>query len=118
VSPVRGDFTGLPPLLFQVGSTEILLDDSRRCADRRRAPVDVESKSGPDAHGWQAFAFVPESRGRSSALPISSAYAVPDDQGGRSPIGSAMTRGKRRAPHPIGRRRRCLHTLLRVDHAV
>ena len=38
-SPVNGDFTGLPPVLIQVGSTECLLPDSqilaRRCADAR-----------------------------------------------------------------------------------
>ncbi len=35
-SPVYGDFTGLPPLLFHVGDTEILLDDSRRAVARAR----------------------------------------------------------------------------------
>ncbi|MTE16317.1 alpha/beta hydrolase fold domain-containing protein [Nocardia sp. CT2-14] len=38
-SPVNGDFTGLPPVLIQVGSTECLLPDSemlaRRCAEAR-----------------------------------------------------------------------------------
>lgn len=37
VSPVYADFTGLPPLLFQVGSTEMLLDDSQRTAARAHA---------------------------------------------------------------------------------
>jgi acetyl esterase/lipase len=32
-SPVNGSLAGLPPLLIQVGSDEILLDDSRRYAD-------------------------------------------------------------------------------------
>ncbi len=35
-SPVYGDFTGLPPLLFHVGDTEILLDDSRRAVNQAR----------------------------------------------------------------------------------
>ena len=36
-SPVYGDFTGLPPLIFFVGDTEILLDDTLRAAERARA---------------------------------------------------------------------------------
>lgn len=32
VSPLLGDFRGLPPLLFQVGSTEMIRDDSVRAA--------------------------------------------------------------------------------------
>ena len=34
ISPVFADLTGLPPLLIQVGSNEILLDDSTRLATR------------------------------------------------------------------------------------
>lgn len=34
VSPLFGDFSGLPPLLLQVGSTEMLLDDAVRAAAR------------------------------------------------------------------------------------
>lgn len=63
VSPVLGDFSGLPPLFFQVGSTEILLDDSQRCAERARAAgvsaeVEVWDRM---PHGWQALSFAPES---------------------------------------------------------
>jgi acetyl esterase/lipase len=63
VSPVFGDFTGLPPLFFQVGSTEILLDDSQRCADSARsvggrAEVEIWDRM---PHGWQALSFAPES---------------------------------------------------------
>ncbi len=63
VSPVLGDYAGLPPLLFQVGSTEILLDDSQRCAERARAAgvraeVEVWDRM---PHGWQALSFAPES---------------------------------------------------------
>ncbi len=63
VSPVLGDYTGLPPLLFQVGSTEVLLDDSQRCAERARsagvrAEVEVWDRM---PHGWQALSFAPES---------------------------------------------------------
>ena len=36
-SPLYANLTGLPPLLLQVGSAEILLDDSVRVAERARA---------------------------------------------------------------------------------
>lgn len=45
VSPLFGRFDGLPPLLFQVGSTEMLLDDSVRAAAKASAagvPVHLE----------------------------------------------------------------------------
>ncbi|MDU9393926.1 alpha/beta hydrolase [Pseudomonas sp. zfem002] len=45
VSPLFGSFAGLPPLLFQVGSTEMLLDDSVRAAAKAAAagvPVQLE----------------------------------------------------------------------------
>lgn len=39
---VHGDLTGFPPLLLQVGTNELLLDDTVRLADRaREADVDV-----------------------------------------------------------------------------
>lgn len=63
VSPVLGDYAGLPPLFFQVSNTEILLDDSRRCAERARAagvPVELEIWDRMP-HGWQALSFTPES---------------------------------------------------------
>jgi acetyl esterase/lipase len=42
VSPLYADLAGLPPVYLQVGGAEMLLDDSRRFADRcRRAGVDV-----------------------------------------------------------------------------
>ena len=37
VSPLVGDFTGLPPLLFQAGTNEMLLDDSTRAAAKAHA---------------------------------------------------------------------------------
>jgi acetyl esterase/lipase len=40
ISPVFADLTGLPPLLIQVGSSEILLDDATRLA-ARAATADV-----------------------------------------------------------------------------
>jgi acetyl esterase/lipase len=64
VSPAFGDFTGMPPLFFQVGSTEILLDDSRRCAERARAAgVAAELEVWKDMpHGWQGLPAGSESQ--------------------------------------------------------
>ena len=36
LSPLFGNWNGLPPLLFHAGSTEMLLDDSVRAHDRAR----------------------------------------------------------------------------------
>lgn len=67
ISPLFGDWRGMPPILLHVGEDEVLLDDSTRLADRMRA-------AGGEAvvviwpgmwHVFQAFApFIPEA-GRS-----------------------------------------------------
>jgi fatty-acyl-CoA synthase len=64
VSPVLGDYRGLPPLLIQVGSEEILLDDARGVAARAsEAGVPTELEVWPGMpHVFQAFAPMPESR--------------------------------------------------------
>lgn len=66
VSPLYGDLTGLPPLRIYVGDTEILLDDSRRFADRARqqgVSVDLRVRNKMP-HVWPIFvAFgIPESK--------------------------------------------------------
>ena len=64
-SPYYADLQGLPPLLVQVGTAEVLLDDSLRLADRaKEAGVDVTLEVWDDMpHVWQAFAsFLPEAR--------------------------------------------------------
>lgn len=63
ISPHYADPSGFPPLLLQVGTREILLDDSRRFARAaRRAGVDVTLEEWADLmHVWQVFApLVPE----------------------------------------------------------
>jgi len=65
VSPLFGDLHGLPPLLIQVGSDEVLLSDSTSFAERARtAGVDVTLEVWPAMqHVWQFTAsFVPEGR--------------------------------------------------------
>jgi monoterpene epsilon-lactone hydrolase len=64
VSPLFGDYHGLPPLYVQVSDSEMLLDDSLRMA-RRGHTYQVEVKVDiwrKVPHVWQAFAFLPESR--------------------------------------------------------
>jgi monoterpene epsilon-lactone hydrolase len=52
-SPLYGDLSGLPPVMLHVGEDEILLDDSRRYADRL-----VTSGGSVDLHIWQGMAHV------------------------------------------------------------
>ena len=62
-SPYYADLHGLPPLLVQVGSAEVLLDDSVKFAERAKAAgVDATLKVWDGMpHVWQAFAsFLPE----------------------------------------------------------
>jgi acetyl esterase/lipase len=64
-SPLYGNPTGFPPTLIQVGSDEILLDDSVRMADCLRAAgcqVELEISKGMP-HAWQVWArIMPEAR--------------------------------------------------------
>ena len=62
-SPLHGDYVGLPPLLVQVGTREVLLDDAVRVAAKAEAAgVDVTLSIGEGLiHVWQLFA-VPESQ--------------------------------------------------------
>ena len=64
-SPLFADLAGLPPTLIVVGTAEILLDDSRRIAERMRtAGVKVVLDEWPDMlHVFPAFApYVPQAR--------------------------------------------------------
>ena len=64
-SPVYGDPSGLPPLLFHVGDREILRDDSVRMAERSRAAgVETHLRVFPVvAHAWQfADQVLPEAK--------------------------------------------------------
>jgi epsilon-lactone hydrolase len=64
-SPYFGELDGLPPLLIQVGTAEVLLDDSRLFAERAKAAgTEVTFEPWQDMiHGWHGFANVlPEAR--------------------------------------------------------
>jgi acetyl esterase/lipase len=64
ISPLYADLTGLPPLLFQVGTDEILLDDARRCAHKaRQAGVEVSLDVYEGMfHVFQMVRFLPETK--------------------------------------------------------
>ena len=75
-SPVYADLRGLPPLFMMAGSTEVLLDDSRRVADNARAAgVDCEFEVwNRMPHVWPIFApFIPEAN---RALDRSAAFVL------------------------------------------
>ncbi len=59
-SPLYGDPTGLPPLLMQVGDSELLLDDTRRFAAKAQAAgVHVTCEIWPEMfHVFQAFSTI------------------------------------------------------------
>jgi len=64
-SPIYADLTGLPPMLIQVGTAEVLLDDAKRLAKKAiDGEVMVTLEPWPDMiHVWQSFAvMLPEGR--------------------------------------------------------
>ncbi|ULR46783.1 alpha/beta hydrolase [Rhizobium sp. K102] len=67
-SPLYADLTGFPPLLLQVGSGEVLLDDTLRLADKaRQAGVDVTTEVWPGMpHQWQLFPSLLDDADRAS----------------------------------------------------
>lgn len=65
LSPVFGNWAGLPPFRFYAGSIEVLRDDARLCAEAAAAAgVDAVYVEGEDmAHIWPLFADrLPEAR--------------------------------------------------------
>jgi acetyl esterase/lipase len=58
MSPLYGDLSGLPPLLLQCGSEEMLRDDSARlCAKAKAAGVDATFEEWDEmVHVWHLFA--------------------------------------------------------------
>jgi acetyl esterase/lipase len=61
-APLHADYRGIPPLLLQVGTREILLEDSTRVAAKAAAAgVDVTLERGEGLiHVWHFFPEVPE----------------------------------------------------------
>lgn len=63
ISPVFGDYHDLPPILFHVGSDEILLDDTLRVVEQaKRAGVPYDLNVWEKMpHVWHLFPQLPES---------------------------------------------------------
>ena len=64
-APLYADLTGLPPILIQVGTSETLLDDATRLAERaKEAGVDITLEPWEEMiHVWQFYAsMVPEAK--------------------------------------------------------
>lgn len=64
-SPLYANLQGLPPILIQVGTDEVLLDDAVRFADKAKLfGVEVTLDVWPQMiHVWQLFSFLlPESK--------------------------------------------------------
>ncbi len=83
-SPLYASLQGLPPLFLLVGSTEVLLDDSRRVADKARAAgVSAELKIWPNMPDvWPILEpFLPES---SQALDQAAAFVLKVTSGKRA----------------------------------
>ncbi len=62
ISPIFGDYSDIPPILLQVGSDEILLDDSVRVSEKARAAgtavqLDIWHKM---PHVWHLLPRLPE----------------------------------------------------------
>ena len=68
-APIYADLAGLPPLLVQVGTAEVLLDDSLRLAEcARAAGVDVSLDVAYDMmHVWHLFEPVLDEAGEAIA---------------------------------------------------
>ena len=64
ISPLYADLSGLPPVLIHVGTSEMLLSDSRRMAEAlRKAGVDCMLKEWEDLfHVFNTVVYIPESR--------------------------------------------------------
>jgi epsilon-lactone hydrolase len=60
LSPIHADYSGIPPMLIQVGDAEILLDDATRVTERAEAAgVKVELEAWPEMfHVWHVFAKI------------------------------------------------------------
>ena len=107
VSPVFGDFAGLPPLLLIVGSTELLLDDSVRVAQRWPQSTLLVWDGMP--HVFVGFDFLPEAREATERIgrfvrdclatwaePAADAEAEADE----APVGEAALPAGVGPPHP------------------
>jgi acetyl esterase/lipase len=101
-SPLYGSLTGLPPIQLHVGTSEILLDDALRYAERARAEgVQVTG------HVWEGMTHVfPSSVGildaADEALNIMTAFLVGTLGAASRQANQPLTRGARTRPSNLG----------------
>ena len=64
ISPLYANLEGLPPLLIQVGTDEILLDDATRFAEKAlESGIDIKLETWDSLfHAFHMFAFLPETK--------------------------------------------------------
>lgn len=97
-SPIFADLSGLPPILLQVGSTEILLDDARRIHDKIQAlGGDSTLEIFDDVpHVWHIFdGLIPEAR---AALRQAATFIATPTTGDRATRQSALSPTAMRSP--------------------
>ncbi|MBJ6111685.1 alpha/beta hydrolase [Hymenobacter sp. BT523] len=103
LSPLQADLHGLPPLLIQVSTAEVLYDDALRFADKARAagvPVTLQPFDGL-VHWWHLFwRIVPEARQALDQVAsfLEKTWAAPEAE-------NSATGGRSRTLRPQPRRR-------------
>lgn len=87
ISPRAGSLAGLPPLLFQAGSTEVLLEQSRKAVrDVHAAGFSAELQIWPRMpHVFQAVHWLPEARQALACVRGFVSRACPDPGSGPTP---------------------------------
>jgi acetyl esterase/lipase len=87
ISPRAGSLAGLPPLLFQAGSTEVLLEQSRKAVqDVHAAGSSAELQVWPRMpHVFQAVHWLPEARQALACVRDFVSRACPDPGSGPAP---------------------------------
>lgn len=122
VSPLFGDFAGMPPLLLIVGSTELLLDDSVRLAQRWPGATLLVWDGMP--HVFAGFDFLLEAKAATRRIgrfirecfsaQAASASAVQEEAEAVPAVDPASAHGVQTGPH----RRLNLRALLYLAIAV
>ena len=70
ISPLYGDFAGLPPVILSASDTEVLLDDSKMLYEKlqkQEHPVVLDIQHGV-CHAFQVFTAMPEARQALAAI--------------------------------------------------
>ncbi|MET0179715.1 MAG: alpha/beta hydrolase fold domain-containing protein [Novosphingobium sp.] len=106
-SPLYADLSGLPPVLVQVGSVEVLLDDSLRIAAKIRAQGgECECEVWQEMpHDWMLFGMLPEAKkALAHIVEFVARHTTPTPVKARVRLAMEMDDDPALAPHAIGRR--------------